>query len=310
MAGGGAPADPWLQGFADHLECERNASPHTLRNYRRDLQAFAAWAEPRCGARGPALWGRVDAGLVRTYLASLHAGHARSSIARALSALRTFLGFLVREGHLESNPAEAVTAPKAPKRLPAFLPVDEILHLLDSVAGDDLAAARDRAILELLYATGIRVGELVGLCGGDVRLAARTLRVRGKGKVERDAPLTEPSAAALGRYFEERAGAGLPLQPDGAVFLNARGGRLSDRSVRRILDRRIREAAIARQVSPHTLRHSFATHLLAGGADLRAIQELLGHRSLSTTQKYTHVGIEKLMEVYDRAHPRALHREA
>lgn len=303
---GGAGDDPWVEGFLRHLTYERNTSAHTVRNYGRDVRAFAAWAAERVGAKGgPPLWQTADPGLVRSFLASLHAGHARTSIARTLSGLRTFFRYLVREGHLAANPAEGLAAPKAPKRLPGFLPVDEIFHLLGTVEGDGLLAARDRAILEVLYGTGIRVGELVALDGRDIKLASRTARVRGKGRVEREAPLTEPAARALETYLAERAAAGVPLEPAGPVFLNARGGRLSDRSVRRVLDRWIRKAAIARRVSPHTLRHTFATHLLAGGADLRAIQELLGHKSLSTTQKYTHVGIEKLMEVYDKAHPRA-----
>jgi integrase/recombinase XerC len=222
-----------------------------------------------------------------------------------LSGLRTFLSFLVREGHLATSPAEGISAPKAPKKLPAFLSVDEILHLLDSVRAEGILGARDQALLELLYATGVRVSELVGLSGRDVHLASRTARIRGKGRVEREVPLTEPSARALETYLELRKAAGAFLAHDGPVFLNARGGRLTDRSVRRILDRWILQAALVRRVSPHKLRHTFATHLLAGGADLRGIQELLGHKSLSTTQKYTHVGIEKLMEVYDRAHPRA-----
>lgn len=301
-----AAADPWLQGFLNHLTYERNASPHTIRSYRRDVAAFAEWAGKRAGPdTDRALWNRVDAGLIRMFLASLHGDHARTSIARTLSGLRGFFGFLVREGLLGANPAEGLTAPKAPKKLPTFLPVDEVFHLLDRVGGDGLLPARDRALLEVLYGTGVRVGELVGLRGRDLRLPSRTARIRGKGRVERDAPLTEAAARAVEAYLERRREAGVPLEPEGPVFLNARGGRLTDRSVRRVLDRWLREAAIARRVSPHTLRHTFATHLLAGGADLRAIQELLGHKSLSTTQKYTHVGIEKLMEVYDKAHPRA-----
>jgi integrase/recombinase XerC len=242
---------------------------------------------------------------VRSFLASLHADHARTSIARALSALRTFFQYLVREGHLAANPAEGVTAPKTPRKLPNFLPVDDVFHLLDGVVAEGLLGARDRALLELLYATGIRVAELVGLSGEDLHLASATARIRGKGRVEREVPITDTAVEALRTYLDLRHGAGAPLAPDGPVFLNARGGRLTDRSVRRILDRWVLAAALVRRVSPHTLRHTFATHLLAGGADLRAIQELLGHKSLSTTQKYTHVGIEKLMEVYDRAHPRA-----
>jgi len=301
-------SDPWVEGFLNHLRYERNASPHTVRNYGRDVRTFASWAAGRTGTEaGPGLWARVDANLIRAFLASLHAGHAKTSIARTLSGLRTFLGYLVREGHLAASPAEGLRAPKAPKKLPNFLPVDEVFHLLDGLAdkGEGLAGARDRAMLELLYGTGVRVSELVGLDGRDVRLASRTARIRGKGRVERDVPLTESAARALEAYLNARREAGLPLSGEGPVFLNARGGRLTDRSVRRVLDRWLREAAIARRVSPHTLRHTFATHLLAGGADLRAIQELLGHKSLSTTQKYTHVGIERLMEIYDKAHPRA-----
>lgn len=305
-----APAGPqdgdsWLSAFLQHLTYERNSSPHTVRNYRRDVLSFAAWAAARGDGRGPELWARVDAGAIRSFLAGLHTTHARTSIARIRSGLRTFFSFLVRQGHLAANPADAVSAPRAPKRLPGFLSVDSVLHLLDTVRREGILGFRDRAILELLYATGIRVSELVGLDGRDLRMESRTARVRGKGRVERDAPLTETSARALREYFECRQRAGLPLEPAGPVFLNARGGRLTDRSVRRVLDRRISEAAIAQHVSPHTLRHTFATHLLAAGADLVAIQELLGHKSLSTTQKYTHIGIEKLMEVYDRAHPRA-----
>lgn len=298
--------DPWVEAFLNHLAYERNASPHTIRSYRRDVSSFALWASRRAGgAKGPELWARVEPSGVRTFLASLHAHRERTSIARTLSGLKTFFAYLLREGHLAASPAEGVTGPKAQKSLPAFLPVDEVFHLLDSVAGKGLSGARDRAILELLYATGIRVGELVGLNGRDVKLVSRTARIRGKGRVEREVPLTDPSARVLEAYLDLRDQAGSPLDSDGPVFLNARGGRLTDRSVRRILDRWIEKAALVRRVSPHTLRHTFATHLLAGGADLRAIQELLGHRSLSTTQKYTHIGIEKLMEVYDRAHPRA-----
>ncbi len=301
-----AVSDPWVEGFLSHLRYERNASPHTVRNYGRDVAAFAAWLGTKLRGRpGATPWQEVDAGLIRSFLASLHAGHARTSIARTLSALRTFFAYLVREGHLAANPAEGVAAPKAPRRLPKFLGVDEMLHLLDSVRGTGPSAARDRALLELLYGTGIRVGELVALDGRDLHLASRTARIRGKGRVEREVPLTEPSARTVQAYLEDRRAAGRPLEPDGPVFLNARGGRLTDRSVRRILDGWLRRACVARGASPHTLRHSFATHLLAGGADLRAIQELLGHKSLSTTQKYTHVGVEKLMEVYDKAHPRA-----
>ncbi len=301
----GPCADPWIRAFLDHLRYERNASPHTVRNYARDVSGFGRWLAERRGLEGPDLWRAVEPADVRAFLAARHRRWARTTLGRALSALRTFFRFLVREGHLDRNPAGAVAAPKAPRRLPGVLSVDEVFRVLDAAAEPGLRGARDRAILELLYGTGMRVGELVALDGRDVRVGARTVRVRGKGRVERELPLPEAAARALERYLACREAEGCPLEPAGPVFPNARGGRLSDRSVRRILDRWIERAALARRVHPHMLRHSFATHLLAGGADLRAIQELLGHRSLSTTQKYTHVGIERLMEVYDRAHPRA-----
>ncbi len=297
--------DPWVEAFLTHLRYERNASDHTVRGYAGDLRRFAEWARARIEGRGPHLWQAVEPADIRAYLASLHGRRARTTIGRALSSLRAFYRFLVREGHLDANPAASVAAPKQPRRLPGVLSVDEAFALVDAVSGEGVLALRDRAILETLYGTGVRVSELVGLDGRDVRLAAGLARIRGKGRVEREVPLTEPCVRALEAYLEARARAGRPLDPAGPVFLNARGGRLTDRSVRRIIDRWIERAALARRVHPHLLRHSFATHLLAGGADLRAIQELLGHRSLSTTQKYTHVVIERLMRVYDDAHPRA-----
>ncbi len=298
--------DKWLVKFIDHLAFERDVSPHTLANYKRDVNGFVAWADERGEkSRGPELWRKVDAARIRAYLAWLHPTHAKSSIGRKLSGLRSFFKYLVREGHLASNPADGVSAPKAEKRLPEFMPVDEVLHLLDSVDSEGLSGGRDKAILETLYATGIRVSELVGMNGRDLDLKEGAALIRGKGKVEREVVLTAKAIGAFKSYFAMRRDAGVALEPEGPVFLNARGARLTDRSVRRILDKRLTLAAIARNVSPHTLRHTFATHMLAGGADLRAIQELLGHKSLSTTQKYTHLGIERLMEVYDKAHPRA-----
>lgn len=299
-------SDPWVESFFNHLCYERNTSAHTTKSYLGDVAAFAAWArEKDKEKKDSSLWAKVDSAEIRSFLASLYKKKTRSSIARTLSGLRVFFKFLVREGRIADNPAEGVSAPKIPSRLPVFLSVDEVLHLLSNLGGSGIRASRDRAVLELLYATGIRVGELVGLNIRDVDLAGQTARVRGKGRVERDAPITNHGTSALKTYMEFREANGERIGLGDPVFLNTKGGRLSDRSVRRIVDKWVKEAAIQSNVSPHTLRHSFATHLLAGGADLRAIQELLGHKSLSTTQKYTHVGIEKLMEVYDRAHPRA-----
>lgn len=307
MDGEGAKVgDPAVEAYFSHLEYEKNSSPHTLRNYRLDVEGFAEWAGKRGnGGVGWDFWRSVTPAEVRSWLASLHANNAKSSVARKLSGLRAFFRFLVREGRIGSNPAQSVAAPKAVKKLPEFMPVDEILHLLDSVADEGLSGARDKALLETLYATGVRVSELVGLDVRDIDFANGFARVKGKGKVEREVVLTAQAAKAIGNYLDARAAAGMETRREGAVFLNARGTRLTDRSVRRILDAWLLKAALSRKVSPHTLRHTFATHLLAGGADLRAIQELLGHKSLSTTQKYTHLGIERLMEVYDKAHPRA-----
>jgi integrase/recombinase XerC len=245
---------------------------------------------------------------VRGHVARLsRRGLARASIARKLAAVRSFLRHAVREGRLEANPATGVPTPRVPKGLPRDLTVDETFALLDHIEGDDLAACRDRALLELLYAAGLRVSEAVALDLDDLDLRAGVLRVLGKGNKERMVPFGSKAAQALERWLT--AARPLRLNGDGrAVFMNLRGGRLSDRSVRRVLDRRLREAAIATRVSPHALRHSFATHLLGAGADLRAIQELLGHASLSTTQRYTHVSTDALMRVYDRAHPRARRR--
>jgi integrase/recombinase XerC len=298
--------DKWVGKFAAHLEYERNVSPHTLRSYCRDVGGFVVWAKAagRTGS-GAKFWRTVDAAELRTYLASLFTTHAKTSIGRKLAGLRAFFRYLSREGLIAANPADGVTAPKAPKKLPEFLSVDEVLHLLNSMPGEGLLGARDRAIIETLYATGMRVGELAALSILDVNLKSGTVRVKGKGRVEREVVLTGHAERAIARYYAERKAAVLPLDYEGAVFLNARGGRLTDRSMRRILDAWIINASMARKISPHTLRHTFATHMLAGGADLRAIQELLGHKSLSTTQKYTHLGLERLMEVYDKTHPRA-----
>jgi integrase/recombinase XerC len=298
--------DSWVDKFTSHLEVERNVSPHTLRNYRRDVGGFVVWArENGREGRGARFWRAVDTAELRTYLASLYATHAKTSIGRKLAGLRSFFRYLSREGLIAANPAEGVTPPKAPKKLPEFLSVDEVLHLLNSMPGEGLLGSRDRAIIETLYATGMRVGEMAALCIRDIDLKSGTARVKGKGRVEREVVLTGHAVRALSRYFAERKGALRPLDYEGPVFLNARAGRLTDRSMRRILDAWIVNASMAKKISPHTLRHSFATHMLAGGADLRAIQELLGHKSLSTTQKYTHLGLERLMEVYDKTHPRA-----
>ncbi|HTO10368.1 MAG TPA: tyrosine recombinase XerC [Candidatus Binatia bacterium] len=282
--------------FLRHLAVERNASAHTLRSYANDLTDFQRFL----AARGTPDLAAADLRLVRAWLAALHArGLAPASVARKLAAVRSCYRFLVRRGVVEGNPAREARSPRPPRRLVTFLPIDEATQLVDGRAIGGSSRARDRAILEVLYASGLRVSELAGLDLDDADRAERTLRVLGKGRKERIVPYGGAAARALDAWLGQRGEAA------GALFTNARGGRLTVRSIHTIVRRSARAAGITRRVSPHTLRHTFATHLLDGGADLRAIQELLGHSRLSTTQRYTHVGAEQLMQVYDRAHPRA-----
>ncbi len=292
-----------LDRFLRHLAVERNLSFHTRQAYRRDLTEFCALLREELGlSEGQVLDARrIDPVLLRRWLARLHRRNRRSTIARKLAAVRSFFRFLVREGVLGANPAELVATPKRESYLPVTLSVDELFALFDRPVADDLLALRDRAMFELLYSSGLRVGELVGLDVGALDLDAGLVRVLGKGGKERIVPVGGKAREALGRYLDARSGG----RSDEPLFLNYRGQRLSARSVQRQLKRRLLEAKIMRDATPHALRHSFATHLLDEGADLRAIQELLGHASLSTTQKYTRVSIDQLTRVYDQAHPRS-----
>ena len=302
-----------VERFLSHLAEGRRLSPHTVRAYGGDLARFADFLERdywnvEAGSLTAADLARVDGAAVRAYLARLARDHERTTQGRALSALRTFFRWAMRVGEAAGDPAAAVRTPKAPKRLPRHLRPGEVEELLEAASGDEPAASRDRALLELLYATGLRVAELVALDWSDVDLKGRVLRALGKGGKERMVPFGRPAAEALRVWRERRAS--LP-DPEGvALFVNLRGGRLTDRSVRRIVDDRVAATAAARGVHPHTLRHTFATHLLERGADLRAIQELLGHASLATTQRYTHVDLERLQSVYRESHPRARKGEA
>ncbi|HUG53081.1 MAG TPA: tyrosine recombinase XerC [Vicinamibacteria bacterium] len=289
-----------IAAFLRHLDLERNASPHTIRAYGEDLAEFARHLEGELGRRaGPK---DVDHLLIRSFLARLHRRRLRtSSVARKLATLRTFFRYLCREGVLETNPARALLSPRLDKRVPTHLDETDVARILE-MPGEGAAAIRGRAILEMLYGTGIRCAELVGLDLAEVDFPARMIRVLGKGRKERIVPFGGRADAALRVYLPVRLG--LAPRTD-ALFLNGRGGRLTDRSVRMLVAQRVRAVALARRVSPHTLRHSFATHLLERGADLRAIQELLGHASLSTTQKYTHVNARHLLEIYNKTHPRS-----
>ncbi|MFA5069118.1 MAG: tyrosine recombinase XerC [Candidatus Omnitrophota bacterium] len=284
--------------FLRYLEIEREASRHTILNYRLDLNRFVRFLNGKC-------IDNIDYITVRQFLAQLRNENiSKSSIARILSALRSFFKFLVRENLIGTNPVSGVTTPKRDKRLPHFMQENEIIELLDSQPlKGGIQALRDKAILETLYSTGVRVSELVGMDTDKCDLIGGVVRVYGKGKKERIVPIGEKALGAIRAYLN--ASSGLRKPNIRAVFLNSRSGRLTDRSIRRTIGRCIKNTSLKNNISPHTLRHSFATHLMNRGADLRSVQELLGHASLSTTQIYTHVTTERMKEAYRKAHPRA-----
>jgi integrase/recombinase XerC len=335
--------------YLEYLRTVKNSSPHTVLNYGKDLDQFLCFLSPP-GSALPAL-SEVKHGVIREFIAYLHDhGLEKSSIARKLAALRSFFKYCVREGHLKENPARLVPTPKLPKRIPSVLSAEEMNGFLNQLAGIDQPASdsgksqrkrvstahlpssrtssildqspafeeslflrRDRALLELLYAAGLRVSELTGLNLADMEQRECILRVRGKGNKERIVPYGAKAQEALEKYWplreqllQQSAGTGDKESPHTqAVFLNYAGKRLTQRSVGRIVKKYVRLVNVNWDLHPHSLRHAFATHLLADGADLRAIQELLGHQSLSTTQKYTHASIRQLMEIYDKTHPHA-----
>lgn len=291
--------------FLQYLRVEKGASPHTLKGYREDLETaaeFLADAEGR--VPDPA---RVSAVQWRGYLAALHdAGYAKTSIARKLASLRSFYRFGQREGWATANPARALRNPRKGRKLPHFLTTEEIGRLLAAPDVGAAAGLRDRAILETLYSAGLRVSELVGLSDGQLDFESGVVRVEGKGRRERLAPLGSYAVAALRDWLAvRRLHPRLPRDRSAPVFTNRFGGRLTTRSVGRLLEKYLQITGLDQRTSPHTLRHSFATHLLDRGADIRSVQELLGHKSLVTTQIYTHVSTANLREAYERAHPRA-----
>ena len=294
-----------LAAFVDFLALNRNASPHTVEAYRRDiLQYLGSVGRLKGRAVDQLQPADLDLTSVRAFLGELHKqGQARASAARKLSALRAFGRYLRRERLVDTEPAALAAAPKREQRIPAHLSVEEMARLLEMPDCSTALGRRDRAILELFYASGLRLSELVGLDLEDLNLSARMVRVMGKGRKERLVPFNTAARNAIAVWLKDRAallrGAGDPL------FLNARGARLTGRSVQRLVARYVSGCSARFGISPHALRHSFATHLLQYGADLRAIQELLGHVQLSTTQRYTHVNLAQLQEAYRRAHPRA-----
>jgi integrase/recombinase XerC len=289
--------------FERHLVVERNVSDHTRRAYLRDLEGFRTFLDENLPGRdsGEELLRRVDHLTLRRYMAQLHRTNRKTTIGRKLAAIRTFFRYLVREGVVKANPGEMVSTPRQEKYLPRTLSVDEAFALMESGDGSGLLDMRDRAIVEMLYSCGLRVSELTALDVGSVSLEEGLVRVLGKGSKERIVPVGRQAKEALRLYLDERN-----APPDGEpLFLNHRGGRLTPRSIQRHLKKYLLMAGILKEATPHSLRHSFATHLLDGGADLRAIQELLGHASLSTTQRYTQVSVDQLTAVYDKAHPRS-----
>ncbi|HKV41831.1 MAG TPA: tyrosine recombinase XerC [Blastocatellia bacterium] len=302
----------YIDRFAECLRYERNVSAHTLRNYMSDLGQFYDFISPidKQGKRRPVDIHRIDHIGIREYISSLYVEkRKKTSIARKLATLRAFFKFLCREQVLELNPAKLVSSPRLDKKLPKVLSIDDVIKFIETPETDTVLGKRDRAILELLYAAGTRVAELVGLDLTDVDFKHESIRVTGKGKKERIVPFGSKAKEALQTYLGVRgellAEAAQNERDPMALFLNYQGTRITTRSVGRMLDKYLRECAMANDISPHSLRHSFATHLLSAGADLRSIQELLGHARLSTTQIYTQVSVEKLMEVYDKTHPRA-----
>lgn len=287
--------------YVKYLKYEKNASPHTITSYQRDLRQFQAFLqEKKLGLED------VDNVVIRSFMATLYGKQEKkSTIARKLAAIRSFFQFCIRRKWLSDNPAKVVSTPKQERSVPSFLSEEEMADFLDLPASTKPLSLRDKAILELLYATGLRVSELVGLNLPDINYDERLIRVKGKGKKERLVPFGKIAQNNLAAYLRCRILINKGKVDELAFFLNYRGERLTSRSVERIVNASLSRTAIKRNISPHSLRHSFASHLLSRGADLRAIQELLGHESLATTQKYTHLDLKHLLDVYKKSHPRS-----
>lgn len=291
----------YIQKFLRYLEIEKNASPHTLSNYKRDLRQFTDFFNS--GQDSDIT--KVATTKVRSWLAQfISKGYGKATRSRKVSTLKTFYKFLVREGYAKINPALGISGPKKDKKLPRFLDKNQVVKLLETPDGDSLLSFRDRAILELLYSSGIRVSELAGLNFDNIDFISESVKVRGKGKKERIVPIGRPAVLAIKKYSDKRVKEGCPKDVK-AVFVNRFWKRLTPRTVERVVAKYMKKGLLPGHISPHSLRHTFATHMLDAGADLRSVQELLGHESISTTQIYTHITPERLKEVYNKAHPRA-----
>ena len=297
--------------FIESLQSEKGYAVNTCRAYSHDLEEFVLFIsqtyfskKSQKGAGSP-IAGQVDSLMIRGYLGFLHKKNQKVTISRKLSAVRSFFRFLVKRGIILDNPLDQILTPKQNKKIPVYLPVDDIFRLLDSIKTDTLVGMRNRAIFETLYSSGIRISELEGLNVFDVDFDKKLIRVTGKGNKERIVPIGEKAVTAIMDYRKRlKVETGIGEGHNMPLFLNKNHKRLTGRSISRILEKAAKECGLLIPVSPHALRHTFATHMLDAGADLRVVQELLGHRSLSTTQKYTHVSIDRLMETYDKAHPR------
>lgn len=296
-----------LKSFLAYLEIEKNCSINTLKSYKNDLKKIDQFLKKETSSKISLSKGEINRFLIRKYLSYLRDSNLKKkTISRRLSALRSFFRFLIREGQAEDNPAVAISAPKLEQKLPSWLGLPEISELLALPDEKRLLGLRDKAILEILYSSGLRVGELVGLDLNNVDLFLENLLVMGKGRREREIPIGSYAYSALRAYLDRREELiNKNGEEEKALFLNNRGMRITTRGVEFIINKYVHRLSVTKKVSPHTLRHTFATHLLDGGADLRAVQELLGHKRLSTTQIYTHVTTERLKKVYDKAHPRA-----
>jgi len=296
-----------IEGFGDYLRDQAGFSPHSVKGYLTDVEGFRRYLEENgLDDSGTSVLQSVDAQWIRGFLKTLHDSRKKSTIGRKLAALKGFFRYLVREGVVARDPLVGFSTPKQEVPLVTFLSVDEAFRVLGCLPGEGILPARDRAVMEVLYSSGVRVSELVGLDWRDVDFSLGVLRVFGKGSRERIVPVGEVALAALRDYADHQRGTwGRTARGREPVFLNRLGTRITTRSVARIVDKYLRLAGIPVRMGPHGLRHTFATHLLNAGADLRSIQELLGHASLSTTQRYTHVNLDQLTAVYDRAHPRA-----
>jgi integrase/recombinase XerC len=297
-----------MESFLESLSTEKGYSLNTCRAYKRDLEEFYQYLKTDMAESCDKLKGSdlnlISSLTIRGFLGVLYKKNKKTTTARKLSTIRSFFKYVVKKGHMKVSPAKMVATPKREKTIPAYLPVDEMFRLLDSITMDGVLSLRNRAIFEMLYSTGIRVSELAGLNVFDIDFTKRLVRVLGKGNKERVVPVGKKAVSFIKTYREQlEIEKGVPSNT-GPLFLNKDKGRLTTRSIGRILEKIVKECALLTPVSPHGLRHSFATHMLDAGADLRVVQELLGHKSLSTTQKYTHVSIDKLMETYDKAHPR------